>query len=257
MSLGERRSRLEAAAEALDDLDAVLHQASGGELAELMSLSDRVAAGAGAARVAVTLEAVTRGEVAGSGATVPTWVRDHAPSLRQGGAAAVATVAQAVAPGASQWRPGDGEVDPESSLGIVWAGVSAGSVSPALATAVMRELERLEPRLLPEAVPTVTRALLELGTQWGPGVMRRLRPRLLAEHGRLGAFDDLQERLVSAARLSAPLVESADLTEYQILMTRSRPRPSRRRSGRCRRRPRTRRPGSGTFARPGSAGSRR
>ncbi len=219
MSLGERRSRLEAAAEALDGLGGVLHQASGGELAELMVLSDRVAAGAGAARVVVTREAVTRGEVAESGSNVPAWVRDHAPSLRQGGAAAVATVAQAVAPGVSRWRPDGGGVDPESSVGIVWAGVSAGSVSPALAAAVMRELERLEPRLVPEAVPTVTRALLGLGTQWGAGVMRRLRPRLLAEHGRAGVFDDLQQRLVSAARLSAPIVESADLTEYQVVMT--------------------------------------
>ncbi len=50
-------------------------------------------------------------------------------------------------------------------------------------------------------------------------MMRRLRPRLLAEYGTPGALDDLQERLAPAARLSAPFVESGDLTEYQLLMT--------------------------------------
>ncbi len=219
VSLEERRSRLEAAAEALDGLDDVLHQASGPELAELLTLADRVAARAAAARVSVTVEAVTRGEVAEAGINVHAWVRDHAPSLCQGGAGAVAAVVQAVAASGSQ-RPVDGPlVDPDSALGLVWAGVSAGSVSPGLATAVLRELERLGPQLVPEAVPTVTRALLDLGVQWGPSVMRRLRPRLLAEHGRAGVLDDLQGRLASAARLSAPVVESADLTEYQLLMT--------------------------------------
>ncbi len=219
ISLSERRSRLQAAADALDGMDDLLHQASGAELTELMALTDGVAAKAAALRVAVTVEAVSRGEVAAAGTNVHAWVRDHAPSLRQGGAGAVASVAQAVVPGSSPWRPEGVVIDPESSLGIVWAGVAAGVVSPALAAAVMRELERLEPQLVPAAVPTVTRALLELGVQWGPAVMRRLRPRLLAEHGRAGVLDDLQERLAAAARLSAPIVESEDLTEYQLLMT--------------------------------------
>ena len=50
-------------------------------------------------------------------------------------------------------------------------------------------------------------------------MMRRLRPRLLAEHGVAGVLDDLQERLAPAARFSSPFVESGDLTEYQLLMT--------------------------------------
>ena len=220
MDLAERRSVLAAAAEALDGLDEVLHQASGQELAELMAVADLVGSRAGAARVAVTVEAIGRGEVAESGCNVHAWVRDHAPSLRQGGAAAVASVAEAVAPGGSQWRTEGGPVvDPGSPLGIVWAGVADGSVSPSLATAVLREMGRLEPLLRDEATPTVARALLELGTQWGPAMMRRLRPRLLAEYGLAGVLDDLQERLAPAARLSSPFVESGDLTEYQLLMT--------------------------------------
>ncbi len=50
MSLAERRSRLDAAAAALDGLGEVLHQASGEELAELMTAADRVAATAGSSR---------------------------------------------------------------------------------------------------------------------------------------------------------------------------------------------------------------
>ncbi|GAA4402977.1 hypothetical protein GCM10023168_14080 [Fodinibacter luteus] len=222
MSLAERRSVLEAAREALEGLDEVLVQASGAELIELLGVVDAVGARAGAARVVVTAEAVTRGEVAQSGMNVHAWVREHAPSLRQGGAAQVASLAQAVCPGPSQWRPdcraGAG-VDPGSPLGMAWAGVKDGIVSPALATAVLREVGRLEPLLQAQAVPTVTRALLELGVAWGPTLMRRLRPRLLAEHGAAGVFDDLQERLAKSARLSSPMVESGDLTEYQLLMT--------------------------------------
>jgi hypothetical protein len=50
LSLAERRARLEAAGEALDGLDDVLFEASGAELGELMTLFDRVASGAAAAR---------------------------------------------------------------------------------------------------------------------------------------------------------------------------------------------------------------
>jgi hypothetical protein len=218
-SLAERRSRLSAAVDALQGLDGVLHEASGAELAELMVLTDRVAAKAGAARVSVAVEATARGEVAQAGTNVHTWVRDHAPSLRQGGAGAVAEVVDAVIRCGAHGRPGGGEVDPESPVGIVWAAVRDGGVSPALATTALREMTRLEPLLRAAAKPTVTRSLLELGTAWGPTMMRRLRPRLLAEYGRAGVLDDLQERLTPAARLSAPRVESGDLTEYQLLMT--------------------------------------
>ncbi|QNN50757.1 hypothetical protein H9L10_07445 [Phycicoccus endophyticus] len=83
--LAGRRSAMEAARTALSGLAEVLHEASGAELARLMSLVDEVGAQAGAARVAVTAEALARGEVAESGATAHTWVREHAPSLRQGG----------------------------------------------------------------------------------------------------------------------------------------------------------------------------
>ncbi len=169
MTLAERRSRFEAAREALTDVRAVLHQASGPELAELMTLTDGIAAQAAAARVEITVEAVTRGEVADSGCNTHAWVRDHAPSLRQGGAGDVAKLADAVTPAVSQWRPEGGDLDPESPLGIVWAAVAQGSISPALATATLREFERLAPSLREEVKLTVLGALLDLGRTWGQG----------------------------------------------------------------------------------------
>lgn len=217
---GERRSHLLDAARLLGDVTDDLARASGAELAELMTLLDTVAARAAAARVSVAAEAVARGEVAASGESAFSWVRAHAPSLRQGGAGDVAALAQAVAPRAGQLGAEVAAgLDDDSPLGIVWAGVVDGSVAPAMATAVLREHVRLDPLLRDEARPTVTRALLDLGRAWGVGQMRRLRPRLIAEHGVRGAFDDLQSRLAPAACLSAPVVASADVTEYQLRMT--------------------------------------
>jgi len=68
--LGERRSAIETAREALRGLGAVLHEAPGSELAELMGVVDDVAAQAGAARVAITVEAMGRGEIEAAGVNV-------------------------------------------------------------------------------------------------------------------------------------------------------------------------------------------
>ncbi|MBR7743031.1 DUF222 domain-containing protein [Phycicoccus sp. BSK3Z-2] len=179
-----------------------------------MGLVDDVTAKGSAARVAVTVEAVRRGEVAGSGTHA--WVREHAPSLREGGAASVTRVAVDVGSAGSGLT---GTVDDASPLGLAWHAVESGKVEAGTACAVLREAARLEPHLRDDALPTVTAGLLGLAAEWGPSMMRRLRPRLLAEHGRAGVLDDLQDRLASSARLSMPRVESGDLTEYQLWMT--------------------------------------
>ena len=220
LSLVERRSRVEAARDALAGIGGVLHQCSGAELAEVMGELDGLVALGVAARVAVTAEAVGRGEVADAGVNVTAWVREHAPSLRQGGAGDVATIAGVLAPAGARWGGGDAAgPDPDSAEGIVADAVVTGVVSPGLGCAGLREMTRLGPLLRDEVKPTVVRSMLELGVAWGPGMLRRLRPRLLAEYGAPGVFDDLQERLAPAARLSAPMVESGDLTEYQLVMT--------------------------------------
>ena len=223
VGLAERRSRMRAAGAALVGLSEVVAQASGGELAELMGEVDAVAARGGAARAVVAAEAVRRGVVADSGGNAHGWVRDHAPSLRQGGAGQVARLAVEVASagrsGGSLAPDAAAEPDPQSALGLVWAGVRDARVSPSLGLSVLGEVARLERRLVPEAVSTVVEALLDLGVRWGPAQMRRLRPALLAKYGLSGELDGLQARLVSVARLSAPWVESGDVTQYQLVMT--------------------------------------
>ena len=97
LGLAERRSALVAAAESLVGFGAVVHEASDAELAELMGEADALAARAAAARAVVAVEAVRRGVVAGSGMNAHAWVRECAPSLRQGGAGQVAKLAIEVA----------------------------------------------------------------------------------------------------------------------------------------------------------------
>ncbi|MGL5928599.1 MAG: HNH endonuclease signature motif containing protein, partial [Dermatophilaceae bacterium] len=72
-------------------------------------------------------------------------------------------------------------------------------MQPGNAVAVLVEEARLHERLAPDAVPTVTRALVDLVVAHGPATMKRLRPRLIAEHGLTGELDELQERLRSGA----------------------------------------------------------
>ncbi|PKW25918.1 HNH endonuclease signature motif containing protein [Phycicoccus duodecadis] len=215
IGIAERRSAIAAARAAIGSLGEVLATASAEDLAALMGELDAVVASASAARVEVVVEATRRGECTGSG--VHAWVREHAPSLRQGGAAAVARVAQEVTARDTGLERRD--PDGSSPVGIVWSAVRAGTLEAGTGCAVLREAARLEPLLRPEAAPTVTAALVDLAAAWGPAMMRRLRPRLVAEHGHHGAFDQLHDTLAAAARLSSPRIESGDLTEYQLWMT--------------------------------------
>jgi hypothetical protein len=91
MSLGERRGALAGARRALAGLESRLWEAGGAELAELLGEVDRVVSAGEAARVSVVAEAIDRGEPgAGERALSPVdWVREHAPSLRAGGAGQV------------------------------------------------------------------------------------------------------------------------------------------------------------------------
>ena len=128
-----------------------LHEASGADLAELMARwTGWRRAGQ---RVAVTVEAVRRGEVAESGMNVHAWVREHATSLRQGGAGHVARWRwrwPVLRGGGVAGRCGDAGCQ---TRGRRWAWCGRGArrgVSPALAVAALGEVARLEP-LLAEA----------------------------------------------------------------------------------------------------------
>lgn len=223
-ALADRLAVIRAAADALSDLDGDLHQAQGCELAALATLFDTVASRAARARTAVVAEAVTRHEVDG---TVNGWIRTHAPSLRQGGFGATSRLVTEATKGGPLWSNGAPVPDPDTPIGIVWAATrgsgSGDSATPALtpanALAVLSEMRHLQARLHPEATPTVTRALVDLCLEWGPGHMRKLRPRLLALYGQDGEVDDLHDRLAKAAHLSSPQVRAGDLTEYRMALT--------------------------------------
>ncbi|MGL4746091.1 MAG: HNH endonuclease signature motif containing protein [Dermatophilaceae bacterium] len=115
--------------------------------------------------------------------------------------------------------------DADGCAGVAFRGVGGGGgsggvlLAPRSAMAVLAEVAKLTERLVPEAVPTVTSALVDLSLSQGTGTMRRLRPALLAKHGLPGEFDTIQERLASAAYLSTARVRSAELTEYALAMT--------------------------------------
>ena len=98
LSLEQRRERLAAAREAMQGIDAELWAVSrGGGLGELLSEVDALGSSCEAARVAIVVEAMGRGDT-GDGPralTITQWVRQHAPSTRSGGAGQIVTLAQA------------------------------------------------------------------------------------------------------------------------------------------------------------------
>ena len=249
-SLADRLAVMRDAVEAASGFRDRLHEASGDTLGELVTLADTFASMGAQVRAAVVAEAVRRGEVE---TTMSAWVREHAPSLRQGGASQLARMVMEATKGGPTWTSQTHGPDPDSPTGIVWAAVQA--VAPDLGRevdpegggepdgipadestcvfdqptatpltagnglAVLSEMRVLEPQLQPEAVPTVTRVLVDLCRQHGPSHMRQLRPRLLAEYGKEGELDDLQKRLARGAFLSSTNVESGDLTEYRLALT--------------------------------------
>ncbi|MGA8045498.1 MAG: DUF222 domain-containing protein [Dermatophilaceae bacterium] len=220
-SLEEHRAVLSAARDALGVLSDVLYQAGSGELGALLGEVDALAAAAGGVRCEVVLEAKQRGVAAEAGRTTREWVYEYAPSLRQAGCGQLATLVDKVA--ASRCSRGlDGEVgfkDAGSPLALVWARAVTGEVAPPLALAVLNQMGRLKDRLIPEAVPTVTTAMLDIGVRFGPASLGELRIKLLAAHGISDEVDDIQKRLRPHAFLSAPQVESGDLTIYRMGLT--------------------------------------
>ncbi|MGL4177608.1 MAG: hypothetical protein ACRCSN_16205, partial [Dermatophilaceae bacterium] len=258
-TVAERRSLLRAARCAAAGVASGLDGASGAELADLMTVLDEVAAVARAAQAQVAVEVVRRGEV--TGREVDSWVKCHAPSLRQSGWYPLAKIAAEVA--AASRGSGLAAADYPATLsqdvplGIVWAAMTetgdhvddhagdgtqhdvegcgaaladgdrdcggSGSsevlLTPGSAVSVLAEVGKLAERLVPEAVPTVTSALVDLALNQGTGTMRRLRPALIAKHGLPGELDTIQQRLASSAYLSTSRARSAEVTEYALAMT--------------------------------------
>ena len=168
-----------------------------------MTELDQVAALAGAGRVAVTAEAVQRGEVASSQcASTGAWVAQHAPSLAGGGGAG--QLAKCV----EQLR--------RPILAPVRDAVLAGELSVPVALVVVSEFDKLRGRIIPEAEPLVLAGLVDIGVQDGAREVRQLRPRLLAEHGAPGELQDEQDRAAAQVTLSHPSCVDDGVWEYLL-----------------------------------------
>ena len=204
-SMADRAESLAAARVALAGLGETLWQASGHELADLLTALDEVCALAAAGRVAVVREAVTRGEVSASQAgSLTAWIAQHAPSLAvAGGCAQVATVVEAGG---------------RMTTAPVTAAVCEGRVPIPVAVSVIREIDRLRPRLVPEAVPTVVESMLTIGAAYGTRAVRELRVRLLAQHGHPGQFQAEQDAAAGLVALSAAYGDELGAFTYNLTL---------------------------------------
>jgi hypothetical protein len=209
LSLAERRERIAAAREALAGFDAELWQApSGGGpegLAGLLREVDALGMACDAGRVAVTREALDRGETSGgSAAMTPTqWVRFHAPSTIAGGAATVVNLAKAFE-------------KPENQP--VKDALNSGRIPVRSAAAVVCEADKLRPLLLDGADPHVLEGLISITEQFGPSAARTLRAALLASYGRADVLQKKQDAGKAFISLSQPQDTGAATFEYRLTL---------------------------------------
>ncbi len=158
-----------------------------------------------AARVCVVAEALSRGEP-GSGpvALSPVgWVREHARSLRAGGAAQVVRLAEAFR------VPGNEPVKDA---------VLSGRLPVRVAGVVVAEVARLRPLLAEGAEPAVLAGLVEIAAEHGPAGCRGLRPALLARYGLDEVLDLEQEAAKRYVGLSQPRVGELGVAEYRLTL---------------------------------------
>ena len=211
LTLAQHRERLAAGLASVRALEGVLWQApsSGSEagpaqgLAALLGEVDAMGGACDAARVAVTAEAIARGETRSGGAalTVTQWVRRHAPSTRGGGAGQVAALAAAFA------KPANAPIKRALDL---------GRVPVRSAAAVVVEADKLRPLLAPGAEPFVLEGLIAMAADHGARGCRELRPALLAKYGRDGQLQIEQHHAKRFVALSQPMEDGTGIAEYRL-----------------------------------------
>jgi Domain of unknown function (DUF222) len=209
-SAGQRREALAAARDALTDITSVLWQVAGTDLGPALKEIDDLGRLVEAARVAVLREALDRGEAssdrgpeedeAAGLAGVP-WVREWAPTLRAGGAGRLMRLTERLR---------------EPKVCQLREAVLAGRVGVANAVVCLAEMDRLTPRLVPGAVPTVWKALLDLAARFGPREIRAVRPRLLADYGADGELQRDQDLAARPAALSQPYDQGDGTFQYAL-----------------------------------------
>ena len=211
LTLTQHRERLAAALESMRALEGVLWQApsSGSEtgaaqgLAALLGEVDALGGACDAARVAVTAEAIARGETSSGAAalTVTQWVRRHAPSTRGGGAGQVAALAAAFA------KPANAPVK---------TALDSGRLPVRSAAVVVLEADRLRPALAPGAEPHVLEGLIAMAADQGPRGCRLLRPALLAKYSHDGQLQLEQDHARRFVALSQPIEDGTGIAEYRL-----------------------------------------
>lgn len=211
LTLTQHRERVAAALESLRALEGLLWQApssgspedSRSGLAVVMGEVDALGGACDAARVAVTAEAIARGEVSGGVAamTVTQWVRHHAPTTRGGGAGQVAALAVAFA------KPVNAAVK---------TAVDSGRLPVRSAAAVVVEADKLRPLLAPGAEPHVIEGLIAMAADHGARGCRHVRPALLARYGRGGQLQIEQDHAKRFVALSQPFEDGTGIAEYRL-----------------------------------------
>ncbi len=210
-TLDHVRAAVSAARVALARLQHDLWQPAGADLPVILGELDALGSAVRASCIAVTAEALSRGEVRDShAANTVAWLREHAPSLRQGGAKAVADCAELIA--RQRTRP-----DPAEPAQLICQALLSGTLTPPVAVTVVSEMDRMATRLRPETHATVAAGLIDLGAEWGSAQVRRLRPRVLADYGQPGELQADQDTLARFVSLTTPMVVDG-LTTYQLTL---------------------------------------
>ena len=224
--IDQHREAIGAAHAALTSLGAALSGAYGSELSELLTEIDRLTTAAEGARAETLLETTQRGVEGEEGLTLYAWIAKYSPSLLMGGRGQLARIVHEtnqrtrITPGAD-YDAQDAVVDGEAPIAVIWDRVRTGAITPALGLVALREMESWSDRLVPAAVGDVTRGMLDVGALGGAAMMRSLKTAMLARYGRPDR-DEVevdQEKLRRFAFLSAPNVESAEITRYTMGLT--------------------------------------
>ena len=167
-----------------------LHQAGSDRLGPMFADLDELKLLAEAGQVGLLGEGLSRGDVRESDAASPAgWVRHWGHSYLAGGAAGL--VAVTVAIGQERNR-------------VLREAVLAARAPVRNAAVAIGEMDKLRPRLTPEAHGTVLAGFVALAEGQGPRQIRALRPALIARYGRLGEFQRREDRLKHGVALSQP-----------------------------------------------------
>lgn len=187
-TLADREAALDAAVEALQGLQSVVHQCPSGRLADLAGQLGQVAALATAGVTGVTADAESRGVVAESQCASTTgWISEYVWHLRSQ-ASTLAKVVRVLR------RPELAEV----ADGVLTADIDAG-----LGVVIAAQYDLLIPEIKPEAAPIVLRELYAQGAEHGVKHVKDLRAAILANWGRDGKLQDEQDGCRRHIALSA------------------------------------------------------